>query len=176
MAPKESANWPGRIPDGLLSSGEELGVTEHMDAKDGRSKLAMGIRMSDVRPLVVDAGGDRFAPITDNPFKPVSQDPLSTFSIDVDTASFSKTRQYLMEYNQAPPPAAVAWRSSLIRSTTNTRGHKMINRLLPRWLSAIVRGLQNTKLVRIALQAKQSTFASVPKRIWCSCWMSRFDE
>ena len=52
-------------------------------------------------------GGDRFEPITDNPFKPVGDAPLSTFSIDVDTAAYSKVRMYLMQHRQLPSPAAV---------------------------------------------------------------------
>ncbi len=51
--------------------------------------------------------GDQFTPITDNPFKRVSEEPLSTFSIDVDTASYSKTRDFLMRANQLPRPDAV---------------------------------------------------------------------
>ncbi len=51
--------------------------------------------------------GDRFEPITDNPFKRVSEHPLSTFSVDVDTASYSKTRDFLMRANQLPRPDAV---------------------------------------------------------------------
>lgn len=51
--------------------------------------------------------GDRFEPITDNPFLRVVDNPLSTFSIDVDTASYSKVRQYLIEHNQLPRPDAV---------------------------------------------------------------------
>jgi len=51
--------------------------------------------------------GDRFDPITDNPFKRVSEHPLSTFSIDVDTASYSKVRSFLTRSNQLPRPDAV---------------------------------------------------------------------
>ncbi len=51
--------------------------------------------------------GDRFEPITDNPFQRVSEHPLSTFSVDVDTASYSKVRDYLMRANQLPRPDAV---------------------------------------------------------------------
>ncbi len=51
--------------------------------------------------------GDRFEPITDNPFKRVSEHPLSTFSVDVDTASYSKTRDFLMRAGQLPRPDAV---------------------------------------------------------------------
>lgn len=51
--------------------------------------------------------GDRFDPITDNPFKRVNEHPLSTFSVDVDTASYSKVRDFLMRANQLPRPDAV---------------------------------------------------------------------
>ncbi len=59
------------------------------------------------RQSVAMPGGDRFAAVVDNPFRSVRQDPLSTFSIDVDTASYSKVRQYLMELGQLPPPDSV---------------------------------------------------------------------
>jgi Ca-activated chloride channel family protein len=52
-------------------------------------------------------GGDRFAFIDENPFLTVRDTPLSTFSIDVDTASYSKTRAYLLEHHTLPPPDAV---------------------------------------------------------------------
>ncbi len=52
-------------------------------------------------------GGEKYDRIVDNPFVRVSEKPLSTFSIDVDTASYSKVRQYLTQYNQLPRPDAV---------------------------------------------------------------------
>ncbi|WP_182866146.1 VWA domain-containing protein [Stieleria mannarensis] len=50
--------------------------------------------------------GDRFDPIVENEFKSVRQHPLSTFSIDVDTASYSKVRRSLVE-GRLPRPDAV---------------------------------------------------------------------
>jgi len=50
---------------------------------------------------------ERFASITDNPFKTVGHDPLSTFSVDVDTASYSYARSSLLDSNQLPTPDAV---------------------------------------------------------------------
>ena len=44
--------------------------------------------------------------IYENPFLAVLQEPLSTFSIDVDTASYANTRRFLNE-NRLPPPDAV---------------------------------------------------------------------
>lgn len=51
--------------------------------------------------------GDRFDPITDNPFQRVSEHPLSTFSVDVDTASYSKVRDFLLRAGRLPRPDAV---------------------------------------------------------------------
>ena len=47
-----------------------------------------------------------FAPIVDNPFIAVSKDRQSTFSIDVDTASYSNVRRFLTQ-NMLPPKDAV---------------------------------------------------------------------
>ena len=44
--------------------------------------------------------------IVDNPFLRVGQEPLSTFSIDVDTASYSNVRRFLNQ-NTRPPKDAV---------------------------------------------------------------------
>ncbi len=44
--------------------------------------------------------------IVDNPFKLVADEPLSTFSVDVDTASYANTRRFLND-GALPPPDAV---------------------------------------------------------------------
>jgi Ca-activated chloride channel homolog len=49
---------------------------------------------------------ESYAHLTDNPFLTVSENPLSTFSIDVDTASYSIVRRFLSE-GQLPPKDAV---------------------------------------------------------------------
>ena len=50
--------------------------------------------------------GDRYAHTADNPWSRVLAEPLSTFSIDVDTASYSNVRRFLQE-GSLPPPDAV---------------------------------------------------------------------
>jgi hypothetical protein len=52
-------------------------------------------------------GGDKYAFIEENDFRTVKDAPLSTFSIDVDTASYAKTRAYLLEHHALPSPDAV---------------------------------------------------------------------
>jgi Ca-activated chloride channel family protein len=51
--------------------------------------------------------GDRYALTNENSFVSVNDKPLSTFSIDVDTASYTKTRMYLLQKNALPPVDAV---------------------------------------------------------------------
>jgi Ca-activated chloride channel family protein len=54
----------------------------------------------------VSPGSETYSFIQDNPFIAVSRQPLSTFSIDVDTASYSNMRRFLTQ-NTRPPRNAV---------------------------------------------------------------------
>ncbi|MHC5012103.1 MAG: YfbK domain-containing protein [Planctomycetota bacterium] len=56
------------------------------------------------RPPFHTEGYDR---IRDNPFVRTSDQHTSTFSIDVDTASYANVRRFLMQQGQLPPPDAV---------------------------------------------------------------------
>ncbi len=50
---------------------------------------------------------EAFDRIHENPFVRAIAEPLSTFSIDVDTAGYANVRRYLLQLNQLPPPDAV---------------------------------------------------------------------
>jgi len=50
--------------------------------------------------------GEVYAPIEENPFQKVSNNPLSTFAIDVDAASYSNVRRFIND-GQLPPRDAV---------------------------------------------------------------------
>jgi Ca-activated chloride channel family protein len=50
--------------------------------------------------------GERYAQINENPFLETAHAPLSTFSIDVDTASYSNVRRFIKD-GQLPPKDAV---------------------------------------------------------------------
>ena len=54
------------------------------------------------------ASGNRYTRIYENPFLAAEgEQAVSTFSIDVDTASYANVRQFLMQSGQLPPPDAV---------------------------------------------------------------------
>ncbi len=57
-------------------------------------------------PYYQDVGRDRFTATQQNPFKVAREEPVSTFSIDVDTASYAFVRASLNQ-NVLPQPAAV---------------------------------------------------------------------
>ncbi len=52
------------------------------------------------------ASGERYAEITENPFWETSRAPLSTFSIDVDTASYANMRRFINQ-GSLPPKDSV---------------------------------------------------------------------
>src|SRR5262249_49713978 len=65
-----------------------------------------GDRTDRIAPSVPRDAFNGYDPITDNPFVAVSQQPLATFSSDVDTASYANVRRFLTR-NQLPPKDAV---------------------------------------------------------------------
>jgi hypothetical protein len=50
--------------------------------------------------------GERYQPVVENPFREVAAAPLSTFGMDVDTASYANARRFLRE-GSLPPRDAV---------------------------------------------------------------------
>jgi Ca-activated chloride channel family protein len=78
------------------------------------ARMAMSIAPSPIArieptpypPYYRDVGRDKFTTTAQNPFKAVREEPVSTFSIDVDTASYSFVRASLNQ-NVLPQPAAV---------------------------------------------------------------------
>ena len=58
------------------------------------------------RPSSEEAGQDEYRKIDDNPYKDPRVEPLSTFSIDVDTASYANMRRFIQS-GRVPPVDAV---------------------------------------------------------------------
>ena len=54
-----------------------------------------------------ETGNEDYARIEGNDFISAQQEPLSTFSIDVDTASYANVRRFLLSENRLPPTDAV---------------------------------------------------------------------
>jgi Ca-activated chloride channel family protein len=115
----EPADQSVRVPVGPFPDGTaERGIVEHDAA--GRpeltqlhAKAADAVRMEHYRqapathafvPLPVDH--ERYAHFDDNPLKLAAEEPVSTFSIDVDTGAYANVRRILTE-GRLPPSDAV---------------------------------------------------------------------
>lgn len=107
--------------------------------------------------------GDKFAPLMENKFKQVSVDPLSTFSIDVDTASFSKARQYLLENHVLPPRDAVRVEEFINYFDYEYDGPQEDAPFGAALAATDCPWQPEHKLVRIALQATKVDLAKRPK-------------
>lgn len=82
-------------------------------ARDVKSEKTSTLSAATAAPMSVAEGigpgmsGDKFAHLPENPVHLVKDSPLSTFSIDVDTASYAKLRQYVRDNHSLPPPDAI---------------------------------------------------------------------
>jgi Ca-activated chloride channel family protein len=72
----------------------------------GTLHQATGAWTPPAAPPAADLNREAYAHVAENEFNHVRDQPLSTFSIDVDTASYSNVRRYLRD-GALPPPDAV---------------------------------------------------------------------
>jgi secreted protein with Ig-like and vWFA domain len=108
------------------------------------------------------SSGDRFANIEGNQFQSVTAKPLSTFSIDVDTASFSKIRQNLLENKTLPPADAVRIEEMVNYFEYNYEEPKNAEPFAASLAVANCPWEPDHQLVRIALQARGIDTSSRP--------------
>ena len=102
----QAANAPAAASAGAVTSG----VVAPLPAAP--ASVASGMAMDEMAAPAISARaatpptGDTFAKFAESPLKAVATDPVSTFSIDVDTASYSYVRRSLNE-GRIPEPDAV---------------------------------------------------------------------
>ena len=73
---------------------------------DSRKARKAKAKLDDSETISSDAYDESYDRIVDNPYHHAASEPLSTFSIDVDTASYSNVRRFLSQ-NTLPPKDAV---------------------------------------------------------------------
>lgn len=128
--------------------------------------VAGGISPEMIRPRAErrrDEGGNReqYDKIDDNPFLAVSVNPRSTFSVDVDRASYSNVRRFIAQ-GQTPPPDAVRIEElinyfpyDLPSPTGNAPVSITTETMAAPWQP-------KHRLVRVALQARRIETAALP--------------
>jgi Ca-activated chloride channel family protein len=164
---------------GIFTSGAAPGGTapEHIaianDAKlaEGKSsdekKLPAELRLNApdaFRERAIEKqSGDRFEKIIETPFVATEQAPLSTFSIDVDTASYSKIRQYLNQSNSMPNPNMVRIEEMINYFEYEYSGPKDDAPFAAHMAVAQCPWNLEHRLVRIGLQARKIDMKQRPK-------------
>jgi len=110
---------PGSIAEKQFSSGYAIDTNELLGDRgqflpevDRPARFKIGGELSLLdrdgdRGRGPGEGGDRYRRIIENAYLDSLLNPLSTFSIDVDTASYANVRQFLLNQGTLPPPDAV---------------------------------------------------------------------
>jgi Ca-activated chloride channel homolog len=103
VAPGIPGGMAGGVVGGLpVAPPPAVAAPAGVGAIDSLTRVAPRSDVFYPRPI----GTESYARVSENPFVRVRQEPLATFSIDVDTASYSNVRRFLTQ-NQLPPPDAV---------------------------------------------------------------------
>jgi Ca-activated chloride channel family protein len=90
----------GGAMSGMMRSGSLAGGERR------KKELKAQVAADESRLQTESTSGEAYASIADNPFHKTATESLSTFSIDVDTASYSNIRRFLTQ-NMLPPRDAV---------------------------------------------------------------------
>lgn len=107
--------------------------------------------------------GEAYEHRTDNPFHSALREPLSTFSIDVDTASYSNVRRFLTE-GRLPPPDAVRIEEMLNYFTYQNPQPRDEHPIALGAEAAMCPWNPKHQLVRISVQGKTLDDESTPPR------------
>ena len=109
LAQSSRANGSKRLPEPPASAGEPTDPSSYARNKSQDEAPVRGDN-SDANGLLgrqqIATGTQTYRPIIENAFLYVAQQPLSTFSLDVDTASYANVRR-MLNVRQRPPADAV---------------------------------------------------------------------
>ncbi|EJF52741.1 uncharacterized protein containing a von Willebrand factor type A (vWA) domain [Saprospira grandis DSM 2844] len=99
-------SMPSGAKEAEMMTQSRSSLKEEMTAADDLAEPeepdALGDTLSDIAQNT-----EEYGKIIENPFLGAKDNPLSTFSIDVDNAAYSNVRRYLTQWNQLPPNGAV---------------------------------------------------------------------
>ncbi|QJR38337.1 VWA domain-containing protein [Gemmatimonas groenlandica] len=164
--PENTLNSPAQIVGRKASAP----VAQDFSGRGVAGGIARGVAApvspSTIRPRDFprrDNGGSReqYDKIDDNPFLAVSVNPRSTFSVDVDRASYSNVRRFISQ-GQTPPPDAVRI-EELINyfpyDLPSPRGDAPVS-ITTETMAAPWQ--PKHRLVRVALQARRIETAALP--------------
>lgn len=122
---------------------------------DVPDELRANVPSFEYRRPYVKEGVDRFDRVVENGFVETKSEPLSTFSIDVDTASYTKLRQNVLEQNVVPQSESIRIEEWLNYFDYQYAGPKGDEPFAAHLRMAQCPWNARHKLVRVAIQAKR---------------------
>ncbi|OLC34105.1 MAG: hypothetical protein AUH28_09745 [Acidobacteria bacterium 13_1_40CM_56_16] len=121
-------------------------------------------RTDRIAPSVPRDAFNGYDPITDNPFVAVSQQPLATFSSNVDTASYANVRRFLTR-NQWPPKDAVRIEELINYFSYEYPQASGPNPVTPNMEVAAAPWNPQHRLVRVGIKAKDVPMGQKPSNL-----------
>jgi Ca-activated chloride channel family protein len=108
-APKLAETMAANAPSGKAVAKKE--ASNKADARMAADRMSVAVQPQPQPPSYALApmppeARERYSQLTDNPVRQVAEAPVSTFSIDVDTGSYSNVRR-MLNAGQLPPADAV---------------------------------------------------------------------
>lgn len=145
---------PGAVP--------ETGMASLMAASPSGKFPGMSAGTVSIPAVQSGFNTEEYQRITDNPFLKALDNPVSTFSIDVDTASYANLRRFLLESRELPPEDAVR-----IEEMVNYFGYSYLaatgeHPVSPTFAMAQAPWQPGHWLLRVALKARDIDTASLP--------------
>ncbi len=146
------------------------GYSRGIDSRNGNSVNIRGSR-SDNTAYYIDGvrvsntnetNSEQYQKVAENSFKITAQEPLSTFSIDVDKASYANIRRYLND-NSLPPKDAVRIEEMINYFNYDIALEKSIHPFVLKTEMANSPWDVNKKLVHITLKAPEINLSEVPQ-------------
>ena len=97
------------VAEAIVVSGSAVRVGRDSNLNEGALITLSAPPMPDLvrGPGVVTQNAENYGDIVENSVELVSDEPISTFSIDVDTASYANVRRMIMQEGRLPPRDAV---------------------------------------------------------------------
>jgi Ca-activated chloride channel family protein len=100
-----SASKQSAVSNSNATSGRDVEYSKSAPAANTSANASSDQKLTDNQAEGKRQSAEKYAEIDENPFLETNKAPLSTFSIDVDTASYANVRRYLNEGNRPPKDA-----------------------------------------------------------------------
>ena len=154
----------------VKATGSRVGMSGHRPMSSVRSSnpfmnlggsASIGGGPLEGRP-VLDQNTEKYQNTEINPVKSVSQEPVSTFSIDVDTGSYSNVRRYLSSHGRLPPVDAVRLGEMINYFNYSYPQKKSVHPFTVDTETVDSPWKENAKIIRIGIKANDIEYKQLP--------------